>query len=154
MDKRIILEVLVYFHTFVSKFNHILCIYFIHRILQKTYTLYRKRNPNIVSKCFASKWETKFFLSTGKGDSIGAIETRKYLIRTQDSLNNAFSSNQLDQIKDIYHIDELLLEKQKVTNINYVRIFVILLILSILALILSSDRPSSRHSSRLSPRAL
>lgn len=48
-----------------------------------------------------------------KGDIDAAIETRRYLVRTQDSLNNAFSADQLNQVKEIYHIDELLLEKQK-----------------------------------------
>lgn len=100
-------------------------------LIDKVTPIVLKNNVNTFGVLMNYKATTQW----GKGDSIGAIETRKYLIRTQDSLNNAFSSNQLDQIKDIYHIDELLLEKQKVTNINYVRIFVILLILSILALI-------------------
>lgn len=68
-----------------------------------------------------------------KGDIDAAIETRRYLVRTQDSLNNAFSADQLNQVKEIYHIDELLLEKQKIKNTNYLRAAVILLILSALA---------------------
>lgn len=68
-----------------------------------------------------------------KGDIDAAIETRRYLVRTQDSLNNAFSADQLNQVKEIYHIDELLLEKQKIKNTNYLRASVILLILSALA---------------------
>lgn len=68
-----------------------------------------------------------------KGDIDAAIETRRYLVRTQDSLNNAFSADQLNQVKEIYHIDELLLEKQKIKNTNYLRVSVILLILLVLA---------------------
>lgn len=68
-----------------------------------------------------------------KGDIDAAIDTRRYLVRTQDSLNNVFSADQLNQMKEIYHIDELLLEKQKIRNTNYWRVFVILLILSVLA---------------------
>ena len=70
-----------------------------------------------------------------KGDIDAAIETRRYLVRTQDSLNNAFSADQLNQVKEIYHIDELLLEKQKIKNTNYLRVSVILLILLVLAFI-------------------
>ena len=61
-----------------------------------------------------------------KGDSDGAIETRRYLIHKQDSLNNAFSANQLKQVKEIYHIDELLLEKQKIQDMNYRMGFILL----------------------------
>ena len=39
-------------------------------------------------------------------------------MREQDSLNNAFSASQLKQVKEIYHIDELLLEKQKIQDMN------------------------------------
>lgn len=58
-----------------------------------------------------------------KGDIDGAIATRRYLIRKQDSLNNAFSADQLQQVKEIYHIDELLAEKQKIQDDNYKRGF-------------------------------
>lgn len=63
-----------------------------------------------------------------------AIKTIKYLINTQDSLNVAFSISQLNQIKDIYHIDELLLEKKKISNSNYIKGIFILLILTLLIL--------------------
>lgn len=39
-------------------------------------------------------------------------------MREQDSLNNAFSASQLKQVKEIYHIDELLLKKQKIQDMN------------------------------------
>lgn len=58
-----------------------------------------------------------------KGDIDGAIATRRHLIRKQDSLNNAFSADQLQQVKEIYHIDELLAEKQKIQDDNYKRGF-------------------------------
>ena len=64
-----------------------------------------------------------------KGDIDGAIATRRYLIRKQDSLNNAFSADQLQQVKEIYHIDELLAEKQKIKDDNYKRGFLFLIIL-------------------------
>lgn len=70
-----------------------------------------------------------------KGDIDGAIATRKYLIHTQDSLNNAFSANQLQQVKEIYHIDELLAEKQKIQDDNYKRGFFFLTILLLLMLL-------------------
>lgn len=93
----------------------------------------------IVLKDYVSTFGTlinyKAMTQQNKGDIDGAIETRKYLIRTQDSLNNAFSANQLEQVKEIYHIDELLLEQQKITNAIYLRVFIVLLILSVLALL-------------------
>lgn len=67
-----------------------------------------------------------------KGDIEGAITTLRYLIHTQDSLNNAFSASQLDQVKEVYHIDELLLEKQKISNTNLIRILSVLAILFVL----------------------
>lgn len=70
-----------------------------------------------------------------KGDLNGAIATRRYLIRTQDSLNNAFSASQLQQVKEIYHIDELLLEKQKISNTNLIRVLSILALISVLILL-------------------
>ena len=67
-----------------------------------------------------------------KGDIEGAITTLRYLIHTQDSLNNAFSASQLDQVKEVYHIDELLLEKQKISNTNLIRILSVLAIFFVL----------------------
>ncbi len=67
-----------------------------------------------------------------KGDIDEAIRTRKYLIRTQDSLNNAFSASQLKQMKELYHINELLMEKQRISNMNLVNVFVFLIVLSVL----------------------
>lgn len=91
----------------------------------------------IVLKDYVSTFGTlinyKAMTQQNKGDMDGAIETRRYLIRTQDSLNNAFSTNQLEQVKEIYHIDELLLEQQKITNANYMRVCIVLFVLSVLA---------------------
>lgn len=70
-----------------------------------------------------------------KGDLDGAIETLHYLINKQDSLNSDFSTSQLEQVKDIYHIDELLQEKQKIQDTNYSRGCIILIILILLMLI-------------------
>ncbi|WP_455587460.1 sensor histidine kinase [Bacteroides sp.] len=70
-----------------------------------------------------------------KGDIDGAIATSRYLMRTQDSLNNAFSAEQLEQVKEIYHVDRLLMEKQKISNENYVQIFIILLVFLFLSLL-------------------
>lgn len=64
-----------------------------------------------------------------KGDIDGAIATRRYLIHTQDSLDSAFSTDQLQQVKEIYHIDELLLEKQKIQDSIYYRVVIVLTIL-------------------------
>lgn len=90
----------------------------------------------IVLKDYVSTFGTlinyKAITQHNKGDIDGAIETRRYLIRTQDSLNNAFSTHQLEQVKEIYHIDELLLEQQKITNANYKRVFIVLFVLSVL----------------------
>lgn len=84
---------------------------------------------------FATLINYKASTQVDKGDIDGAIETRRYLIEAQDSLNNAFSANQLQQMKEIYHIDDLLLEKQKIKDTNYKRIFIFLLALLILVLI-------------------
>lgn len=84
---------------------------------------------------FATLINYKAFTQVDKGDIDGAIETRRYLIEAQDSLNNAFSANQLQQMKEIYHIDDLLLEKQKIKDTNYKRIFLFLLALLVLVLI-------------------
>lgn len=72
---------------------------------------------------FATLINYKASTQINKGDIDGAIETRRYLIRAQDSLDNAFSTNQLQQMKEIYHIDDLLMEKQKIKDINYKRGF-------------------------------
>lgn len=93
----------------------------------------------VVLKNYVSTFGTlinyKALTQRDKGDIDGAIDTRCYLIRTQDSLNNAFSTSQLQQVKEIYHIDELLLEKQKISNTNYLRVFGILSGLSVLVLL-------------------
>lgn len=70
-----------------------------------------------------------------KGDIDGAIETRRYLIHKEDSLNNAFSTDQLAQVKEIYHINELLVEKQKIQDRNYKQGITFLLILVLLILL-------------------
>lgn len=67
-----------------------------------------------------------------KGDIDGAVTTLRYLVHAQDSLNNAFSASQLEQVKEVYHIDELLLEKQKISNMNLIRILSISAILFVL----------------------
>ena len=96
---------------------------------------------------FATLINYKASTQYDKGDIDGAIETRRYLIRKQDSLNNAFSANQLKQVKEIYHIDELLLEKQKIQDMNYrigfillgVCLLLMLAFLSVYALCLRKD---------------
>jgi len=84
---------------------------------------------------FATLINYKASTQIDKGDIDGAIETRRYLIRTQDSLDNAFSANQLQQMKEIYHINDLLLEKQKIKDINYKRGGLFLIMLMVLVLI-------------------
>jgi signal transduction histidine kinase len=84
---------------------------------------------------FATLINYKASTQIDKGDIDGAIETKRYLIRTQDSLDNAFSANQLRQMKEIYHIDDLLLEKQKIKDTNYKRGFLFLITLLVLILI-------------------
>ena len=84
---------------------------------------------------FATLINYKASTQINKGDIDGAIETRRYLIQAQDSLDNAFSANQLQQMKEIYHIDELLMEKQKIKDTNYKRGFLFLVTLMILVLI-------------------
>lgn len=74
----------------------------------------------------------KAMTQKSKGDIEGAITTLRYLIHAQDSLNNAFSASQLEQVKEVYHIDELLLEKQKISNTNLIRILSILAVLFVL----------------------
>lgn len=84
---------------------------------------------------FATLINYKASTQYDKGDLDGAIETLHYLIDKQDSLNSAFSTSQLEQVKDIYHIDELLQEKQKIQDTNYSRGCMILIILILLMLI-------------------
>lgn len=84
---------------------------------------------------FATLITYKANIQYGQGDTDGAIESLRYLIQTQDSLNNAFSASQLQQVKEIYHIDELLLEKQKIQDTNYHRGVLFLAIILLLALL-------------------
>lgn len=77
----------------------------------------------------------KSLLLRDKGDLDAGIDYLKYLLHKQDSLNYAFSVNQLNQVKEIYHIDELLLAKQKITNTNYVRAIFILAVLLVMMLL-------------------
>lgn len=73
--------------------------------------------PNVLNNyvsTFATLINYKANTQCEKGDIDGAIATRRYLINAQDSLNNAFSANQLQQVKEIYHINELLSEQQKI----------------------------------------
>lgn len=84
---------------------------------------------------FATLINYKASTQINKGDIDGAIETRRYLIRAQDSLDNAFSTIQLQQMKEIYHIDDLLMEKQKIKDTNYKRGFLFLVTLLVLVLI-------------------
>ncbi|MCD8094481.1 MAG: HAMP domain-containing histidine kinase [Bacteroides sp.] len=84
---------------------------------------------------FATLITYKANIQYGQGDIDGAIESLRYLIQTQDSLNNAFSASQLQQVKEIYHIDELLLEKQKIQDTNYHRGVLFLAIILLLALL-------------------
>lgn len=94
---------------------------------------------SLVEKDYVSTFEIliyyKSLLLRDKGDWEGGIENLKYLLHKQDSLNNSFSTNQLEQVKEIYHIDELLLEKQKITNTNYTHAITILAVLLLLALL-------------------
>lgn len=77
----------------------------------------------------------KSLLLRDKGDWDAGIDNLKYLLHKQDSLNYAFSVNQLKQVKEIYHIDELLLERQKITNTNYLRVIIILAALLVMMLL-------------------
>lgn len=90
----------------------------------------------VVAKTYMETYELliqyKSTLLWGKGEQDASIENLKDLLHKQDSMNIAFSTNQLKQVKEIYHIDELLLEKQKITNTNYVRAITILIILLVL----------------------
>lgn len=81
---------------------------------------------------FATLINYKASTQYDKGDIDGAIKTWCYLIEKQDSLNNAFSISQLQQVKEIYHIDELLAEKQKIMDSNYERGFIFLTVFIVL----------------------
>lgn len=74
----------------------------------------------------------KSLLLRDKGDWEAAIQNMRFLLHKQDSLNAAFSASQLAQIKEIYHIDELLMEKQKIASTNYARAILILAVLLVL----------------------
>lgn len=93
----------------------------------------------IVEKSYVSTFEVltyyKSLLLRDKGDWDASIENMKYLLHKQDSLNVTFSTSQLEQVKDIYHIDELLMEKQKIANTNYLRAIIILAILLVLVIL-------------------
>lgn len=104
----------------------------------KSIALIDEVTPNVLNN-YVSTFATLINYKAGKqyekGDIDGAIATMRYLIQTQDSLNNAFSASQLQQVKEIYHIDELLAEKQKIEDSNYGQGFIFLLILLSLMLI-------------------
>lgn len=93
----------------------------------------------LVEKDYVSTFEVliyyKSLLLRDKGDWDAGIESLKYLLHKQDSLNYTFSLNELDQVKEIYHIDELLMEKQKITNTSYMRAIILLGILLAMMLI-------------------
>lgn len=93
----------------------------------------------LVEKDYVATFEVliyyKSLLLRDKGDWDAGIENLKYLLHKQDSLNYTFSVNELEQVKEIYHIDELLMEKQKITNTGYMRAVLILVILLAMMLI-------------------
>lgn len=98
----------------------------------KSIALIDEVTPNVLNNhvnTFATLINYKANTQYKKGDIDGAIETRKFLIHKQDSLNNAFSANQLQEVKEIYHINELLSEKQKIQDDNYMKGFIFLTIL-------------------------
>lgn len=104
----------------------------------KSIALIDEVTPNVLNNyvsTFATLINYKASNQYDKGDIDGAIASMRYLIHTQDSLNNAFSASQLQQVKEIYHIDELLAEKQKIEDSNYEQGFIFLLILLSLMLI-------------------
>ena len=104
----------------------------------KSIALIDEVTPNVLNNhvnTFATLINYKANTQYKKGDIDGAIETRKYLIHKQDSLNNAFSANQLQEVKEIYHINELLSEKQKIQDGNYMKGFIFLSILLLLMFI-------------------
>ena len=84
----------------------------------------------IIEKSYTSTFENlisyKSELLRRKGDWDGAIDNLRYLLHKQDSLNVSFSTSQLEQVKDIYHVNELLMERQKITNESYTRAIVVL----------------------------
>lgn len=87
----------------------------------------------VVVKTYIETYELliqyKSTLLWGKGEQDASLENLKDLLHKQDSMSLAFSTNQLKEVKEIYHIDELLLEKQKIANTNHVRAVTILIIL-------------------------
>lgn len=87
----------------------------------------------VVVKTYIETYELliqyKSTLLWGKGEQDASLENLKDLLHKQDSMSIAFSTNQLKEVKEIYHIDELLLEKQKIANTNHVRAVTILIIL-------------------------
>lgn len=87
----------------------------------------------VVVKTYIETYELliqyKSTLLWGKGEQDASLENLKDLLHKQDSMSLAFSTNQLKGVKEIYHIDELLLEKQKIANTNHVRAVTILIIL-------------------------
>lgn len=87
----------------------------------------------VVVKTYIETYELliqyKSTLLWGKGEQDASLENLKGLLHKQDSMSLAFSTNQLKEVKEIYHIDELLLEKQKIANTNHVRAVTILIIL-------------------------
>lgn len=70
-----------------------------------------------------------------KGDWNEGIHTLKFLLHKQDSLSTATTTSQLEQVKENYQINELLMEKQKITNLNYLRAIMILGVLLVLMLL-------------------
>lgn len=74
-------------------------------------------------------------IQNSMGEVSASIETLQYLINIQDSLNALFSATQLQQLKEIYNIDDLLIEKQKIRSTNYKRAFSLILLLLIVMFI-------------------
>lgn len=87
----------------------------------------------LVEKDYVSTYTTLIYYKAlnqrNKGDLDGGVETLRFLLHKQDSLNLTFTTSQLEQMKDIYHIDELLMERQKIANLNYMRAVLILILL-------------------------
>ena len=77
----------------------------------------------------------KSLILRDKGDWNEGIHTLKFLLHKQDSLSIATTTSQLEQVKENYQINELLMEKQKITNLNYLRAIMILGVLLVLLLL-------------------
>ena len=92
-----------------------------------------------VEKGHIDVFETLIFYKSlilrDKGDWNGGINTLKLLLHKQDSLNIATTTSQLEQVKEKYQINELLMEKQKIANMNYLRAITILSVLLVLMLL-------------------